>query len=95
MPKMTMSGSLARFTKDQREAAAEAIERLQDACDGGHTRDHAGFNREHIESEQVSELYEWAFHQGEIPEEHMTFARSVLRIYSRTQIADLADRIWL
>lgn len=94
MPKFDFSGVTARFTRDQREAAAEGLERLYSACDGASKRDYAGFNLSHATNPDVQDLVDEAIRNGEIHESRMRFALSVLNVYRNTQVQDLAERLW-
>ena len=94
MPKMSFAGTTARYTRDQREAAAEALERLHDSCDGAHALDGSGFNKWHADNAEVQDLCNEAALTGEVPEEEMGFALSVLKTYKNTQLQDLAGRLW-
>lgn len=81
-------------TEDVKLAAAEALLHLRALCDGASTRDGEGFNGRDAQSAFVQGLVADA-RAGVLTDKRAAWALKVLRTYRKTQLAHLADRLFV
>jgi hypothetical protein len=81
------------FSRDQADAAREALVYMRGCCDGAVTRDDVGFNGRDAQSEFVGNLVNAALANALTPKQ-VAWALKILRTYSATQLSHMHDRLW-